>query len=197
MKKFVAIAVLLALFACSGKRQEIRPDWRTFNVEQSFDKANKLIDKKDYDKARELLLEVKSRDRSGNYAPLAQLRIADAFYAQEEWDSSISEYKKFLDAYPDNKYASYAQYQIGMIYFNQIVDVERGYGAAEKALSEFENLKQLYPRNPYKSIVEMRINKCRDILAGYEFMVGEFYFNKQDMEVRRYYRYQYSFFPSA
>jgi len=62
-----------------------------------------------------------------------------------------------------------------MIYFNQIESPERGYGGAAKALEEFEKLKKDFPRNPYKDLIEIRIEKCRNTIADYEFLVGEFY----------------------
>lgn len=77
--------------------------------------------------------------------------------------------------YPDHRHASYAQYQIAMAYFGQIEGPERGYGGAAKALAEFEKLKRDYPRNPYKDLIDVRIEKCRNVIADYEFLVGEYY----------------------
>ena len=140
---FIAM-LLLSVFGCSGKAP-VKATSEEFNAESSFEKANKLIDDKEYDKARALLLEVKSRDLTKNYAPLAQLRIADSYVKEGEPDLAVAEFRKFLDIYPDHRYASYAQYQIAMVYFNQIESPERGYGGAAKALEEFEKLKKNFP----------------------------------------------------
>jgi len=149
-----------------------------FNPEASFEKADKLIQDKDYDGARKLLLEIKNRDLTKKYAPIAQLRIADSYVKEGEPDLAVAEYRKFLEIYPDHRHASYAQYQIAMVYFNQIEGPERGYGGAAKALEEFEKLKRDFPRNPYKELIEIRIERCRNIIADYEFLVGEFYLKK-------------------
>lgn len=177
-KIFLSKILILLLFAvaCSGKK-DIRPEGQ-FDPERFINRANELIDKKDYEDARKILLEVKNRDNTKKFAPLAQLRIADSYAREEEYDLAIEEYKRFIEMYPENRYASYAQYQIAMNHFVQIESPERGYGAASKALSEFERLKRMFPRNPYKEVVEIRIEKCRDIIAEYEFLVGEFYFKK-------------------
>ena len=177
MRKLLIIMMLLILAACSKDKGLISDG--PFDAEKSFEKANKYLEEKDYERARELFLEVKSRDRSGKYAPLAQLRYADSYFNEGEIDPAIEQYGKFLDSNPDHKYAPYAQYQIAMVHFNQIAGVERGSGAAKKALHEFEELKRLYPRNPYKSTVDIKTAKCKDVIAGYEFMVGEFYFKKK------------------
>ncbi|MBI5639619.1 MAG: outer membrane protein assembly factor BamD [Nitrospirae bacterium] len=179
MKPFRYALVILSLFllsSCSGKSQ-IRT-LEDFNAEKSFEKANKLIDDKDYVEARAILLEIKNRDLTKKIAPLAQLRIADSYVKEDESELAVSEYRKFLEMYPDHRHASYAQYQIAMVYFNQIESPERGYGGAAQALAEFEKLKRDFPRNPYKDLIDTRIEKCRNTIADYEFLVGEFYLKK-------------------
>jgi outer membrane protein assembly factor BamD len=70
------------LFGCG--KSSIKPaEPEAYNVEQSFEKANKLIESKDYEAARVLLLEIKNRDLTKKYAPLAQLRVADAYVKDE------------------------------------------------------------------------------------------------------------------
>jgi outer membrane protein assembly factor BamD len=175
----ISITLLLFIFlviSCA-KKQAVKPAER-FDPEKSFAAANEQLEKKEYEKARALFLEVKNRDFTKKYAPLAQLKIADAYVSEEEPELAVAEYRRFLEAYPDHQYASYAQYQIAMVYFNQIEDPERGYGGAAKALEEFEKLKKLFPRNPYKEIVDIKIQQCRDTIAEYEYLVGRFYFNK-------------------
>ncbi|MEW6108594.1 MAG: outer membrane protein assembly factor BamD [Nitrospirota bacterium] len=183
MKKFRYLSIIflmLLFFSCSGKTPVKQPE--SFDAEKSFAKANKLIDDKNYEEARTLLLEIKNRDLTKNYAPLAQLRIADSYIKEDEPELAVAEYRRFLEIYPDHRYASYAQYQIAMVYFNQIESPERGYGGAERALTEFEKLKRDFPRNPYKDLIEIRIEKCRNTMADYEFLVGEFYLGKESYD---------------
>jgi len=66
-----------------------------------------------------------------------------------------------------------------MVYFGQIEGPERGYGGAAKALAEFEKLKKDFPRNPYKDLIDIRIEKCRTVMADYEYLVGDFYLGKK------------------
>ena len=109
---------------------------------------------------------------------MAQLRIADSYSKEAEPDRAVDEYRRFLDIYPEHRYAPYAQFQIAMIYFNQIEGPDRGYGGASKALEEFERLKKMFPRNPYRDIIEIRIEKCKNTIAEHEFLVGTFYYKK-------------------
>jgi outer membrane protein assembly factor BamD len=172
----IVSCLALSFLACSGKAP-VKPAEK-FDAEKSFTKANKKIDEKEYEDARDILLEIKNRDLSKKYAPLAQLRLADAYVKDDDIEHGISEYKRFLEIYPNHRHAPYAQYQIAMVYFNQIGDPERGSGSAARAIAQFEKLKKDYPRNPYKDIIALRIEKARNIMADYEMLVGEFYMKK-------------------
>ena len=174
---FIFIIMLIAaLGGCGGK--QVKPD-EDFNPEKFLANANKLIDEGNYEEARKVLLEVKNRDVTKKYAPLAQLRIADSYIRDSDPDHGIEEYKKFLELYPNDPRVSYAQYQIAMAYFAQIEGADRGLTAAQKALQEFTRLEELYPRNPYRDVIELRVRKCRKVMAEGEFVVGEFYYKKE------------------
>lgn len=172
----ILFVLIFIIISCSGKSSVKPPE--KFDAEKSFETANELLEKKDYEKSRTIFLEIKNRDFTKKFAPLAQLRIADSYVKEEEFDLAVTEYNRFLETYPDHQYAPYAQYQIATVYFNQIEGPERGYGGAAKALEEFEKLKKIFPRNPYKDIIEVRIEQCRNIIAEYEYLVGEFYYKK-------------------
>lgn len=178
MKSFLILVLVafVAVVGCTGKSAVKKTE--EFNAERSFEKANDLIEKKDYEEARKILLEVKNRDLTKKLSPLAQLRIADSYTKEDEPELAVAEYRRFLDLYPDHRHASYAQYQIAMVYFGQIESPERGYGGAARALAEFEKLKRDFPRNPYRELIDIRIEKCRNTIADYEFLVGEFYMKK-------------------
>lgn len=181
MKIIRYIVVLVSVFtlaSCSGKNAVIAP-LEQFDAEKSFARANKLIADKEYGEARGVLLEIKNRDLTKKIAPLAQLRVADSYVKEEEPEKGVAEYRKFLEMYPDHRHAAYAQYEIAMIYYNQIEGPERGYGGAAMALAEFEKLKKDFPRNPYKDVIDVRIEKCRNTIADYELLVGEFYIKKE------------------
>jgi outer membrane protein assembly factor BamD len=172
----ILVLLLTFLFSCSGK-QAVKPE-ETFNSEKAFEKASKDMEKKYFEEARAVFFEIKSRDMSRKFAPLAQLKIADSYVQEGEPELAIAEYRKFLEEYPEHRYAVYAQYQIASIYFDQIEGPERGYSGAAKALEEFEKLNKMFPRNPYKDVIELKVQKCRNTIADYEFLVGKFYYDK-------------------
>jgi outer membrane protein assembly factor BamD len=179
LKYVISLLSLFFVFlnSCSGNKIIKQAD--SFDPGKWMSKADSLIEDKEFEEARKILIEVKNRDTTGKFAHLAQLKIAESYIKEGDIDIGIEEYRKFLSYYPENQYASFAQYQIAMAYFSQIEAPDRGTGAAKNALQEFIKLKQMYPRNPFRDVVDLRIEKCKNILADGEFMVGEFYFKKE------------------
>ncbi|MEO5360918.1 MAG: tetratricopeptide repeat protein [Nitrospirota bacterium] len=173
---FIALALCLALCAACSK-QVVKPAYE--GPKEAYAKALQLIEEKEYDAGRELLIEITNRDAGTDYAPLAQLKIAESYIKADENEVALEEYRRFLKNYPDNKYSSYAKYQIATLVFNTIEGPDRGYRAAYTAIKEFQSLNEQYPRNPYKDIVPLRIEKSRNVLAEHEFYVGEFYYKKE------------------
>lgn len=176
---FILSITMLLILSCAGKKS-IREG--TFDPPLWLQKADRLIKNDEFEEARKLLFEVKNRDLSKKYAPLAQLKIAESFNEEKLPDLAIDEYRRFIRLYPDHPQISYAQYQIGMTYYNQIESPDRGAGVARKALEEFKTLLNLYPRNPYREVVELRMSKCRNMIAEYEFLVGRFYYKKNSYQ---------------
>ncbi|GBE33026.1 outer membrane protein assembly factor BamD precursor [bacterium BMS3Bbin05] len=170
---FLVVVTLLS-FSCASKEVKKEP----LDPKAMLLKADKLIGDEEYEEARRLLNEVKGSDTTIKYAPIAQLKIAESYAKEDNPEEAVSEYKRFIELYPDSQYAPYAQYQIAMLYFSRIQGPERGVGEAKSALKEFRKLRSMYPRNPYKEIVDINIKKCLNIIAEYEFIVGKFYFDK-------------------
>ncbi len=176
-KLLLLVLVLLLFSGCSSKKDAVKKT-PVFKAEESFNQANDKIDKGRYEDAREILERIKTQDITGEYSTLAQIRIGDTFFKEGLYEEASVEYEHFLSMRPHHKYSSYVQYQIAMTYFKRIETIDVSYSVAQKALKEFEKLLHRYPRNPYIDIVENRIKRCKNILAEYEFYVGEFYFKK-------------------
>lgn len=178
---YLHLIIFLFVSACSTDKAAMKES-SFFEPEASFSQANDLIKDGDYEAARELLETIKAKDASRKYALLARLRIADTYFEEGSYEEATVEYESFLDIHPYHKHASYAQYKLAMSFFKRIKTVDISYSWAQRALQEFENLRMRYPRNPYMDIIDSRIKKCKSILAGYEFYVGNFYFDKGSYE---------------
>ncbi len=173
----MTILIVSSIVACSSTDKALK-EIPFGEVETLLRKADELIKAGKYEEARRFLERVKAEDASQEYAPLAQLRIGDTYFAEERYEEAEVEYEAFLDRYTYHTYAPYAQYRLGMTYFKRIGSVDVSYSMAKQALSAFEELLRRYPRNPYVEATERRIKSCRSVLAEYELYVGKFYFKK-------------------
>jgi outer membrane protein assembly factor BamD len=175
------IFLAISLSACSYIKSSVQ-DEPVFEPEASLQKANELIEKGYYEDAREILETIKAKDATQKYSIIAKLRIADSYYEDELYEEAVTEYENYLSIHQHHKLAPYAQYQLAMSFFKRIKTVDVSYSLAQKALIEFEKLRQQYPRNPYMDITESRIKICIRVLAEHEFYVGQFYFKKGSYE---------------
>lgn len=176
MRRLIIIA--LAVMAMASCAKKVVPLAAPFDPAGDLKKANEQLEDNHGDAARRLLENIIRLDTTGEYAPLAQLRVADSYVMEELPDLAEEEYDEFLRTYPRHKYASYAMYQTGMVYYKLIKGPDRGFGYAMKALEAFERLNEEYPRNPYRQEALLKIEQCRAVMAEHEYMVGQFYYKK-------------------
>ena len=180
LMKYLSLALLLLAAGCSSTGDA--PGLRgPVDVVPIFSKANDEAEAGRYTDARQLFEEVKREDLTGEWAPIAQLRIADTYF-EDEPELAIEEYREFLSVYPRHKYAAYAMYRIAMVHYSQINGPDRGFGPANKAIDAFESLNAAHPRSPYRYDALMKIELAREVLAEHEFLVGDFYFQKGSCE---------------
>ena len=168
------MAMALGLLVACSSADKTAP----YDTAKEFAKANEEFEDKRHEDARQRFENIIRMDTEYIYAPLAQLRVADSYVADDNPELAIDEFRRFLDTYPRHKYAAYAQYNIGLVYFKLIKGPERGYGAALNALDAFRELNGLYPRNPYREDAELKIEHAEKIIAEHELMVGSFYFSR-------------------
>jgi len=143
-----------------------------------YKEAEEKLKRGSYEEARQSLQKVMERDVEKEYSPIAQIRIGDSYYDEGRYNEAIDEYKRFLNLYPQNKYAGYVQYQIGMSHFRQIEGIDRGHEHLENAIKEFEVFLKLYPRHQFVEEAKERLKRCKDMATEYEFYIGNFYFKK-------------------
>jgi outer membrane protein assembly factor BamD len=175
---FPALALLLlASLAChrQSKVHAVQP------IDQVYRDAVHKIEKKRYYKARSLLQSLQTRlpqdDRE--LLPLVQLKLADAFYLDGgvlNLGEGLGAYRNFITYYPQREEAPYAQFQVGMCYFGQVLAPDRDQALTYQAISEFEKVGRLFPDSPYVAKAADQIVRCRERLAAHEFVIGRFYY---------------------
>jgi outer membrane protein assembly factor BamD len=108
------------------------------------------------------------------------LLSAYANFENRAYDDAIQFGRRYVSLYPADKDAAYAQYIVGMSYFNQILDVTRDQERAQRALLAMDELINRYPQSEYVPDARQRVAIARDQLAGKEMDVGRYYLKQRN-----------------
>lgn len=173
---FAGLAVVFLLGGCTvvdefifGGEEELNPDELMAQGMEHMDRAR-------YKAAVESFQSIKDRYPYSRYAILAELRMADALYHTEEYDSAYDAYDEFERLHPKNTQIAYVIYQKGMCQFLQMSTNDREQTHTFKAKEEFERLIRRFPRDDYAYRARKNIRKCLVFLSEYELYVGHFYY---------------------
>ena len=183
MLKFSRSAVLLLtavaivpLAGCAGGKKG-RPDtaYVARDVSSLYTAAKRTMDGGDYEQAAKLFDEVERQHPYSAWARRAQLMSAFNYYLSRKYPEAINSAQRFVTIHPGNSEAPYAQYLIGMSYYQQIDDVTRDQTTTQQASDAFGELIRRYPDTRYAGDARIKLDLIRDHLAGKEMEIGRFY----------------------
>ena len=86
--------------------------------------------------------------------------------------------QRYVDLYPSDDDAAYAQYLIALTYYDNMTDVGRDQGTTENALRALREVTARYPDSEYARDAALKIDLARDHLAGKEMAVGRYYLKR-------------------
>jgi outer membrane protein assembly factor BamD len=133
-----------------------------------------------YEDAIETFQDVIDNYPYSEQAVLAELAIADAYYAQKSYEEAISYYVDFVELHPEHEQVPYAMYQTGMSYFEQSRGAGRDQTATSEGIAHFDRLMRRFPHSPYADQAETRWRELRTRLGTHAMRVGDFYFRQKE-----------------
>ena len=114
-----------------------------------------------------------------NYAPKAALMAAYSYYSQNYYGDSVAELERFLRIYPNHYNISYAEYLLGLCFYEQIIDETKDLQSIINAKNVFQNLIKKYPQTDFAIDAEFKLDLINDILAAKEIYIGRYYVDKK------------------
>jgi outer membrane protein assembly factor BamD len=139
-----------------------------------------LNEKKDIKTAAKRFDEVERQNPYSDWARKALIMSAYANYEAGNYEESVGAARRYIQLHPGSPDAAYAQYLIGMSYFDQIADVSRDQERTQKAIEALDEVVRKYPDSEYAVSAKEKIAMARDQLAGKEMMVGRYYMERHD-----------------
>jgi len=73
----------------------------------------------------------------------------------------------------------YANFLMGMAYYEQIVDEKKDLKSIMMAKNQFEKVVKNYPKTDYALNAKFKLDLIADILASKEMYIGRYYFDKK------------------
>ena len=114
-----------------------------------------------------------------------ELKIADAYYLNQQYPEAINAFKEFQSMHPTNENIAFVVFRLGQSHLDQFTSIERDQKNTEIAKSYFENVITNYPKSPYASAAREQLAKSVGYLAEHEFNVASFYLQQEKYPAAR------------
>lgn len=172
---FAALA-LASLAACSGGDDDPYSDpYANRSAADIYAEGEQLLNDGDETEAAHVFEELERVHPYSEWSKRAMIMAAYSYYQGGEYDEAVSAAQRYISFFPSDPDAAYAQYIVGMSFYDRIVDVERDQANTRRALQELEEVVRRYPNSDYAREARLKIDLARDQLAGKEMQIGRYY----------------------
>ena len=179
---FYFFIIILFCFSCSKKEIE-KSNINEVNLEsqmiEAYEEGLKELEAGDVLFAAKKFNEAETLFPQSEYAPKSALMAAYSYYSQNYYGDAMAELIRFLRIYPNHKDIAYAEYLLGLCYYEQIIDAKKDLQSIVNAKATFESLISKYPDTEFATDAIFKIDLINEILGGKEMFIGRYYFDKK------------------
>jgi outer membrane protein assembly factor BamD len=154
-------------------------------AEALYEEGTRYFAEKRYARAIDTLTKLKTEYPFSPQLTEAELKIADAYYLNQQYPEAINAFKEFQSMHPTNENIAFVVYRLGQAHLDQFTSIERDQKNTEIAKGYFENVITNYPKSPYASPAREQLAKCVGYLAEYDFNVASFYLKQEKYPAAR------------
>ncbi len=173
----VLMLASLLLFAACGKKVDEAP-LESQSPEVIFKAAEAQLAAGDEEEAAKLFTEVERLYPYSEWAKRGIVMSAFAFHKAKDYDQSRAAAQRYLDFYPADEDAAYAQYIMALSYYDQIDKIGRDQGNTFQALQSLRVVIERYPDSEYAKSAILKFDLAIDHLAAKEMEVGRYYLKR-------------------
>ena len=160
--------LVLTLAGCGALRpREAEVPLDDLPAEEIFRKGEVSLEtSKKPDQAIRLFSEVERLYPYSAYAKRALIMQAFAQHKGKDYEAARASAQRFLDFYPGDEDAAYAQYLLALSYYDQIDEVGRDQGLTFQALQAMRTVIEQYPDSDYARSAILKFDLAFDHLAA-------------------------------
>jgi outer membrane protein assembly factor BamD len=160
--------------AASEAKQKLNDPANT-PVEQLYNNGVDALNSKRYKVAVTQFDNVEQYYPYSSWSTNAQLMHGYAQYLQNDYIDAISVLDRFIQLHPANRDIAYAYYLRALSYYEQIADIQRDQKGTQEAMTALQEVVNRFPDSAYARDARLKIDLCRDHLAGKEMEIGRWY----------------------
>ena len=179
---FSAIALMAVLAACGGNQGADSTNLggrgvpiENFTAEQIFERGEFELNRNREKDAAHYFSEIERLYPYSEWAKRALIMQAFSHHKATNYEESRSAAQRFIDFYPADDDAAYAQYLLALSYYDQIDEVGRDQGLTFQALQSLRTVIERYPDSEYARSAVLKFDLAFDHLAGKEMEIGRYY----------------------
>jgi outer membrane protein assembly factor BamD len=154
-------------------------------AEALYEEGTRYFAEKRYARAIDTLTKLKTEYPFSPQLTDAELKIADAYYLNQQYPEAINAFKEFQSMHPTNENIAFVVYRLGQAHLDQFTSIERDQKNTEIAKGYFENVITNYPKSPYAAPAREQLAKCVGYLAESDFNVASFYLKQEKYPAAR------------
>ncbi len=168
---------LSSVLPWTGKSEDLTPkvDLSSKSVEELYNNGVDALSQKRYATAVTQFDAVEQNYPYSSWAVNAQLMHGYAEYLQSHYTEAIGSLDRFIQLHPTSPNASYAYYLRGLSFYEQIADIQRDQKGTQQAMVALQDVVNRFPESAYARDARLKIDLCRDHMAGKEMEIGRFY----------------------
>ncbi|MBC7164370.1 MAG: outer membrane protein assembly factor BamD [Roseovarius sp.] len=171
---------VLILSGCDGGQSVERGniDYEQFTAQQIFERGEYDLNRRKPKLAAQSFAEIERLYPYSAYAKRAIIMQAFAHHQDKEYEQSRAAAQRYLDFFPADEDAAYAQYLLALSYYDQIDEVGRDQGLTFQALQALREVIERYPDSEYVNPARLKFDMAFDHLASKEMEVGRYYLKR-------------------
>ncbi|MEL7212418.1 MAG: outer membrane protein assembly factor BamD [Pseudomonadota bacterium] len=173
----VALLGVVVLAACGGSGGRQQP-LETYSAEEIYNRAEFELAQSQPEEAARFFGEVERLYPYSEWAKRALIMQAFAYHKNQDYEQSRASAQRYIDFYPADEDAAYAQYLLALSYYDQIDEVGRDQGLTFQALQALRTVIERYPDSEYARSSILKFDLAFDHLAAKEMEIGRYYLKR-------------------
>lgn len=174
-----AVILMAFLAACGNSPVDKSQNLEGFTPEQIYGRGEFELGRGQTENAAWYFSEIERLYPYSSWAKRALIMQAFSFHKGQDYPESRAAAQRYIDFYPTDEDAAYAQYLLALSYYDQIDEVGRDQGLTFQALQALRTVIEVYPDSEYATPAMLKFDLAFDHLAAKEMEVGRYYLRKK------------------